>query len=281
MPRAYIVQYQEGLSDYGYIDGRTAIVQTFAAMTIADLPAVAAQAASSGADVIVVNDNTVATTLKRFTQSVPVVFGGAGDPIAEGLTMSLAYPTANFTGISIVAPDLLGKQLGVLKRLVAGLKRIVVLNPVESSLTAISQIPAAARDAGIDAILVDIVEGKDFASQFQQVIASSPQAMYAPASLYLKSISSTVADQQIEHRPLLWNDAMTEYRALLGYGPNLMAGFRKTGAYVDAILKGSQVRDLPIQQPTVFDLAINLTTAKALGITIPPSVLAQATIVAE
>ena len=142
------------------------------------------------------------------------------------------------------------------------------------------QVRVAAKALGIEAVVIDFVNGPDFATQFDRVVAAAPQAVYVPNSTYFPANRDLLSDLQIKYKlPLIWPSATTAPRAMVGYGATAVIEIRKTGACIDAILKGANPGDLPIPAPSNWELAINLSTAKAIGITIPPSILAQATLV--
>ena len=187
------------------------------------------------------------------------------------------------TGNTNVAPDLVGKQLAIMKEIIPAMTRIVELKHSASPSSALitPQVQSAAKILGIESISIDFLDGVDFSAQFYRVVAAAPQAAYIPADAYFAPISDLLADLQVKNKIPLLAPSTSQPRALVDYGPSSTVLARMTGPYVDAILKGAIPADLPVEQPTVFDLALNLTTARALGITIPPSVLAQATQVVQ
>ncbi len=279
----WVQAYRDTLADYGYVDGKTISTETFAAQTIEDYPMLAAKVVASKPDVVMNHQGSGALAVTRIAPTLPIVVV-AVDPVAQGLANSLVHPGRNVTGIDLYSGDLVGKQLTILRDILPALKRLAALNEPANSLNppAIERLRAAAEAFEIEVRVVDFVAGRDFIAQFDQVVASQSEAIYVPASTYFPANRDLLADLQIKHRlPLIWPSSATAPRSLIGYGVSTVSEIRKAGAYVDAILKGRSPADLPIQQPTYFELAINLTTARALGITIPPTILAQATIVYE
>jgi putative ABC transport system substrate-binding protein len=275
----------QGLADYGYVDGRTITLETFPSPTDpAAMPAVLAQVVASQPDIILASVTDLALAARRATATIPIVFGISGDPVGYGVVASLAQPGGNATGNSLLTPDLVGKQLGLMKETMPTLKRLVALSiPAEiPNAPVMEQVRVAAESLNLELVVVDFVDGADFSTQFDRVVAASPQAVYVRTSAYFAANRDVLQDLQIKHKlPLFHPDAAGFPRAMVSYGANVAAVLRKTGSYVDAILRGAKPQDLPVAQPTVFDLGVNLTTAKALGITIPPTILAQATRIIE
>lgn len=285
-PQEWTDAFIQGLADFGYVEGKTMTTQVFPWRGAVELPGAAARAVASNPDIIVTQSDGDAGPVQALTRTIPIVFGGGVDPVGIGLAQSLSHPGGNATGGSLVAPDLAGKRVGLLQEIMPSLKRMAIAyHAAFPAITrAAEEAGVAASGAGIEPILVDFPgsAGPDLTVQFQAVLAARVQAVHVTNSAYFPANHARMADLQILHKlPLSWVGPLSGPRALFGYGPSNLALFRKAGAYVDAILKGAKPGDLPIQQPTVFDLAINLTTAKALGITYPTSILAQATMVHE
>ena len=209
----------------------------------------------------------------------------AGDPLGSGLVDSLARPDGNVTGMSIMGPDLGGKRLELLKELLPRIARVAVLRNAATPNTAIvlKETQAAARTFGIEVQSLEVRGPDDFDGAFEAVRKQRPDAMITaedPLTFnYRKRIADFATAQQL---PSL--SGLSEFAkagSLLSYGPNEVDYTRRAAGYVDKILKGAKPADLPVQQPTEFELVINLKTAKALGITIPPSLLARADEVIE
>jgi putative ABC transport system substrate-binding protein len=208
---------------------------------------------------------------------------GLNDPVASGLVASLARPGGNVTGNTQTSPDLVGKQLALLKEAMPGLRRVAILVlPADPSHAAIlAQVRPAAQALGIEAVPFEFVETQDFVAQLERVRAAEVQAFFPLTSQYFIFRSDQQLDFQIRTRIGRMSSTAPPHHGMIAYGASEIALWRQAADYVDAILKGTRAADLPVQQATVFDLIVNLKTARAMGLTIPSSILAQATIVVE
>ncbi len=263
-----------GLADAGYIDGKTMTMVRFTAPTNADLPTFAARAVASKPDIIM----TVGGALeaKNATTTIPIVFR-ASAPVEQGLVASLAHPGGNLTGVSNTAPDIASKQLGFLKEALPFVRRVAILNLPAQTQSITDSLLAAAPRLGMEALSIDFVEGKDFGEQLQRVLLSGVQAVYVNGSAYFNANRDVIYDFEIKMRLPMFNGAFSQpFRDVLGYAVTAAVQYHTMGRMVDAILKGTKPADIPVEQPTAYDLVVNLKTAKALGITIPQSVLVQA-----
>ncbi len=276
----------EGLTQYGYVDGKSVIVERFIAPTINDLSAFAAMAVASKPDVILCPTTPATQAAKNATSTIPIVMAAVNDPVGNGLVASLARPGGNVTGTTGTAPDYAGRQLGVLKELIPGIDRLAVLSlPADPSAPAIiSQIQLAAKALSIEPVIFEFAEAHDFGAQMARVAGARAQAFFRLQVAYFTSRGQQLFDFAIANRLVCMTGDPTEtpFLAAVAYGPNRVELFHEAaGAYVDAILKGTRPGDLPVQQPKRFDLTINLKTARVIGLTIPPSLFAQATIIVE
>ncbi len=277
----WIAAWQQGLADYGYINGKTITTETFAAQSFDDYPGFAAKIVASKPDLVLVQGGLPALAVRSLTTTIPIVVA-AIDPVGEGLVKSLAHPGGNITGMSFINPEVAGKVVQIAKEIIPAMTRIVALNEPANPPNApnLEQLRIQSKALGIEVIVVDFVDGLDFTHQFDRVVAAAPPAIYVAPGVYFPANRELLSDLQIKYKlPLFWPTPATNPRAMVGYGPTTTVTIRKTGAYVDAILKGAKPADLPIEQPNIYDLSINLVTAKAIGIPIPVSILAQATIV--
>ena len=276
----------EGLAQYGYIDGKNVIVERFTPPTIAEMSAFAATAVASKPDVILCPTTPATQAAMKATTTIPIVMAAVNDPVGNGLVAGLARPGGNVTGTTGTAPDYAGKQLGVLKELIPGISRLAVLSlPADPSAPAIiAQIQLAAKALKLEPVIFEFVERQDFDSQMARVGGSGVQAFFRLQIAYFTARSMQLFNFAIANK-LVWmtgDPTETPFLAVVAYGPNRAELYHQAaGAYVDAILKGTKPADLPVQQPKRFDLTVNLKTAKAIGLTIPTSILAQATIVVE
>lgn len=275
----------EGLANYGYVEGRNIVTQRFTAPTTPEVPAYAARAVASQPAAILCLTTPATQAAMRATATIPIVMAGVNDPLGNGFIASYAHPGGNVTGNTGTASDLIGKQLALLKELVPGLRRLAVvyLGADPSAVRVIGELGPAARALNLKPVLVDFTEAKDFASQLVRVAAAGVGGFMTISSQYFNTRRSEILDFEIRNR-IPWMDAIPNAVPLPGviaYGANLNTLYRQSGYYVDAILKGMRPADLPVQQPTQFDLALNLSTARAMGLSVPPSILAQATIVVK
>ena len=275
----------EGLANYGYVEGRNIVTQRFTAPTTPEVPAYAARAVASQPAAILCLGTPPTRAAMGATATIPIVMLAVNDPLGNGFIASYAHPGGNVTGNTGTASDVIGKQLALLKELVPGLRRLAVfyLGADPSAARVIGELGPAARALNLEPVLVDFAEAKDFASQLVRVTAAGVGGFMTISSQYFNTRRSEILDFEIRNR-IPWMDAIPNAVPLPGviaYGANLNTLYRQSGFYVDPILKGVRPADLPVQQPTQFDLALNLSTARALGLSVPPSILAQATIVVK
>jgi putative ABC transport system substrate-binding protein len=281
--------FRQKLYDLGYVDGRNLVIEyRDAEGKLERLPALAAELATLKVDVIVAGATVQALAAQQATKTIPIVFL-ASDPVASGLVTSLARPGGNLTGVSTLGPDLVGKSLEVLKQAVPEVTSIAVLwhpgaagdRTVKNMLTGAE---VAGRALGVQLQFIEVRNPADFDRTFSEMTKARVGALTvlpsAPFSLQCKRLADLAAKTRL---PALYI-SMRECVAgggLMSYGANSQDLFPRMATYVDKILKGAQPADLPIEQPTTFELVINLKTAKALGLTIPPSLLARADQVIE
>ena len=221
---------------------------------------------------------------KQATSVIPIVFAAAGDPVGSGLVGSLARPGGNVTGLSVQAADLAGKRLEILREVVPGLRRLAIMgrtgNPTD--VTQRDEAQAAAHTLGLEVVSAEIRRAEDIAPTFD-ALKGRADALYVFGDPLMATHGiriNTLA--QGARLPTIYN--YREFVAaggLMSYGPNFPDLFRRAADYVDKILRGAKPADIPVEQPTKFDLIINITTAKALGLEVPPSLLARADEVIE
>lgn len=279
--------FREALQELGYVEGRTITFETrWADGRLERLPDLAAELVRLPVDVIVTAHTGAALAASRATRTIPVVMAtGATDPVKAGLVQSLARPGGNVTGVTSITGELAAKRLELLKELVPGLSRVAVLmssNP-EMAREMVREIDATARALGI-ALHRVVWPG---ASQLDQALAKA--RLGGTGALLVTPLTAVVvehkliADLALKHR-LATAAAGREYveaGALLSYSASLPALFRRAASYVDRILRGARTADLPVEQPTRFELIINLRIAKALGIAVPQSMLQRADAIIE
>jgi putative ABC transport system substrate-binding protein len=266
----------EGLSELGYVDGRNiAIEPLYGDGTQHRLAELAAGMVRTGVDVIVTGTNPIAAAAKRATATIPIVMVGTVDPVGAGLVASLARPGGNVTGLCVDASDeMSGKLLGLLAEIVPGLSRVGLLQQAGYDDRALAE---AARRTNVDLRVVNVRAIEELERAFGTIRREQVGALMIRGSLFFVR-RKEVADLALKHR-LPAVHALKEYAHagfLLSYGANLAHLYRRAAAYVDRIAKGARAGDLPVEQPTKFELVINLSTAKALGLTIPQPVLLRA-----
>jgi len=278
--------FTDGLRDLGYVEGQTmAIEWKWAEDKIERIPELAAELVRANVDVIVTGGTSAATALKSATRTIPIVMAIIGDPVAVGLVDSLARPCGNATGFSIVAPELGAKRLELLKEIVPDAGSIaVVLNPKNpQSRIELNEMQAAARTLGLQVHPIEIASEATFDEAFADLTKSVAQAVIVLTDPILFSERKRIVALANRSRlpAIYFFREFVKEGGLMSYGPSDADLFRRSAIYVDKILKGMKPSDLPVEQPTKFDLAINLKTATVLGLTVPPSLLARADEVIE
>ena len=282
--------FLQGLRDLGYVEGRNLLIEhRDAAGKTERFPALAAELVALKVDVIVASGGTLAAlAAKQATTTLPIVFAGVGNPVAEGLVTSLARPGGNVTGLSLVQQELVGKSLELLKQAVPEVSRVALLlkpdaMPDRAKKDRLNAADVAARALGVRLQVVEARGPEDFDRAFSDMTRARAGALAVLATPVFDSERRRLVDLAAKNRlPTVYSyRSYVEAGGLMSYGPDLADSFRRAATYVDKILKGARPGDLPVEQPTRFELVINLKTAKALGLTIPPSVLARADQVVE
>jgi putative ABC transport system substrate-binding protein len=282
--------FRQGLRDLGYVEGRNLVIEYREAEGKADrLPALAAELVALKVDVIVAAPGTVATlAAKQATRTIPIVFIAAADAVSDGLVTSLARPGGNVTGLSNLAPELVGKRLELLTQAVPGVSRVAVLRlpgalGERTDKDMLKEAEAAARALGVRLQVVEARGPADIDRAFSDMTRAHAGALTVlPSNMFLREHRRLVDLAAKNRLPAVYS--VREYvdaGGLMSYGANLADLFRRAATYVDKILKGAKPADLPVEQPTKFELVINLKTAKALRLTIPQSLLGRADHVVE
>jgi len=273
--------FREGLRELGYVEGRNIVIEyRWAEGKYERFPALIAELAALNVDVIVTAGTPAALAVKRTTPSIPLVMAAVGDPIGVGLVASLARPGGNVTGLSAIAPELEGKRLELLREVVPKLSHIAVLwnpdNPFHAD--SLKETRAAAQVLGIKAQLVGVRISEEFPAAFAAIVREGPGALLVLADRIFLHNRARIVDFGAKHRlPGVYPyRELVEAGGLMSFGPSYPGMHRRAAHYVDKILKGSKPADLPVEQPATFELIINLKAAKALGLTIQPSLLQRA-----
>ena len=284
--RGQLEAFRKGLKEYGWVEGQNIIVEySFAEGREDALPAIAAELARLRLDVIVAESTVAIQAAKTVTQTVPIVMATSADPVGTGLVANLNRPGGNITGLSLQTAELSGKRLQLLTEIVPGLARVTVLsNPLNASIApTVEQTKAAAQALGIETHVVEVQAPDKFESAFAAVTAAHAGAlMVLPDPLLYGQHPRIVTFTAASHLPALFPEReVAEAGGLIAYGPSIPASFQRAAAYVDKILRGAKPADLPVEQPTTFELVVNLQTARAIGVTIPTSILLRADEVIE
>jgi putative ABC transport system substrate-binding protein len=220
---------------------------------------------------------------KQATRTLPIVFAAVADPVTSGLVTSLAQPGGNLTGLSVIGPELVGKRLEHLKQVVPGVTRVAILwqpgnLPERADKDMLKEAEVAARALGVRLQVVEARGPADFDRAFSDMTRARAGALTVWGSSLFNAERRRLVDLAAKNRlptAFPWRE-FVDVGGLMSYGPSLADLFRRAATYVDKILKGAKPADLPVEQPTKFELVINLKTAKALGLTIPPSLLGRA-----
>jgi putative tryptophan/tyrosine transport system substrate-binding protein len=277
-PVARFEAFRHGLRDLGYIEGQNIRLEYRGHEERSQLAGLATELVREKVDVIVTQGR--ATRAAQTTGTVPVVFGYSGDPVEAGLVKSLARPGGNMTGITMLAFELVGKRLEVLKEAVPRVSHVAVLaspaHPGEQR--ELSESQKTARNVGVTLLYHQVNTTADINAALEATIKDNAHALLAFPDPVTSSHRGQIAEFAAKQRlPSVFGwSAHVEAGGLMSYGPDHNALWRRLAVYVDKILKGAKPGDLPVQQPTKFELVINLKTAKQIGLKIPPNVLARA-----
>jgi putative ABC transport system substrate-binding protein len=282
----FVAAFQQGLRDLGYTEGRNIVVEyRHAHGVLTRVSDLAAELVRLRVEILVVGGTRSAQLAKAQTTTVPIVFATAGDPVGSGLVASLGHPGGNATGISILSPELSGKQLELLKAAAPKSSRVAVLynpgNPAAGDALNVTRDAARALSLGLQ--LLEVRQPKDLPGAFSALTGWGAGALLVLPDPVLGNELDQISKLAAKHRvPAMYvRREFAETGGLLAYGPSFPDNYRRAATYVDKILKGATPADLPVQQPTKFELVINLRTAKALGLTISQSLILQADKVIE
>jgi putative ABC transport system substrate-binding protein len=280
----WVAAFVQRLRELGWIDRTIAIEVRWAGGRSERLAEIATEFARLKVDVIVTHSAAPVLAAKQATSVIPIVFAVAGDPVSTGLVASLARPGGNVTGLSVQQTDLAGKRLELLREVLPGLRRLAIMANVDApaAVQEMGEVQAAARTLGLNVATFEIRRAEDIAPAFDALkdradplyICNDP--LVNTNRIRINTLANTA------RLPTMFGfRELVEAGGLMSYGPNFPDLFRRAADFVDKILRGAKPADLPVEQPTKFDLVINLTTAKALGLEIPPTLLARADEVIE
>ncbi len=280
-PDANVEVFRQALRALGYEEGKNiAIEYRWAEAKLDRLPALAADLVRLKVDLIVTSTTPAIQAASNATKTTPIVFATAGDPVAVGLVASLARPGGNITGLSLLSAELSGKRLELLKETVPRVSRVAVLwntASVAMALTA-KEVQAAAATLGVTPHMVGVRHPDDYTGAFAAIVRGRPDALVVVLDTFTLLHRKRIVEFAAANRlPAMYElRIFVDEGGLMAYGPSVTDMWRRAATYVDKILKGAKPADLPVEQPTRFELVINLKTAKALGLTFPQSVLVRA-----
>ena len=267
------------LSQLGWIDGRTITIEyRWSEARPESVAEIAAEFARQKVDIIVTSGDAVAT-LKQATTVIPIVFAIAGDPVGSGFVESLARPGRNVTGMSLQQNDIASKRLELLREVIPTLRRLAIMFDAgyPASVLEMGEVQAAARTLGLEVAPHEIRRAEDIAPVFE-ALKSQADALYVVDDTLILANRTPIITLALGARlpTIFGNRDFVQAGALMSYGPNFPALFRRAADLVDKILRGTKPADIPVEQPTKFDLVVNLKTAKRLGLTIPQTLLVAA-----
>ena len=273
--------FRQGLRELGYVEGKNIVIEyRYAEGKLDRLPALLAELVRLKVDVIVTANPGSIRAAKEATSTIPIVMAMDSDPVGEGFVASLARPGGNITGLSLLAPEISGKRLELLKEIVPKLSRVAVLGTSTGPFTALSlkEVELAAGALKVKLQYLDILGPKDIETAFREASKGRADAVLVLGGPFFGSQRKQIADLAAKSRfPAIYPfPEFVEAGGLMTYGANITDLFRRAATYVDKILKGRKPTDLPVEQPTKFELVINLNAAKQIGLTIPPWVLMRA-----
>jgi len=273
--------FREGLRDLGYVEGRNIVIEyRWAEGKYERFPELIAELVALNVDVIVTAGTPAALAVKRSMVRIPLVMAAVGDPVGSGLVESLARPGGNFTGLTAIAPDLEGKRLELLREVVPKVLHVSFLLNPDNALAVASerQARAAAKVLHVELQFVGVQEDSHLDQAFATIAKERPDAFIVLADRVFLHDRARIVDFAARNRlPAVYPyRELVEAGGLMSFGPNYADMHRRAATYVDKILKGAKPGDLPVEQPTKFELIINLKTAKVLGLAIPQSLLLRA-----
>ena len=277
--------FVQRLRELGWIEGRTvAIEYRWGEGRSERFPEIVAEFVRLKVSVIVTGGTAAVIAAKQATSVIPIVFGSVADPVGTGLVASLARPGGNVTGLSNQSADLPGKRLEFLREVVAGLRRLAIMANISnpSNVLEMSAGQAAAQMLGIDVVKLEIRRGEDIVPAFDS-LKGDADALYVVTDALVNTNRVRINTLALGARlpTMFGEEGYVESGGLMSHGPNFPDLYRRTGDYVDKILRGAKPADIPVEQPTKFDLVVNLTTAKTLGLKIPEAFLLRADTIIE
>ena len=273
--------FPQGLGELGYVEGRNLIIEyRWAAQKEERLPELAAELVRLKVEVIVTAAAPTIEAARRATSTIPIVMAAVADPVGSGLVTSLARPGGNVTGLTALSTDLAGKRLQLVREVVPKATRVAVLAYHGTSATRLflEQMRAAAQQMGVQLVVQEVNEAGGLPGAFTTMQRERAQALIVQVTPFSADNAKRIVELAAQHRLSAMYDvrSFVDAGGLVSYGPSLPEMFHRAAFYVDRILKGAKPADLPIEQPTKFELVINMKAAKALALVIPPAILGRA-----
>jgi putative ABC transport system substrate-binding protein len=279
--RTFVDAFRQGLRDLGWSEGKNLTIEYRWAEEKTDrLPELARDLARLKVDVVVTATSPAVQAMKDATRTIPIVMANAGEPVASGFVASLARPEANITGLSMMGGEIVGKQLQILKEVVPNLTRLALFwNPTNASnAPQMQHAQEAARALRLELHPLEVRRAADIEGAFAATTRAHAGAIIVLLDSMLVANRTGIAEGAAKRRLPTMYGLVDHVRAggLIAYGPNVADMYRRAATYVDKLLKGAKVADLPVEQPTKFELVVNLGAARGLGLTIPPPISASA-----
>ncbi len=285
-PLEHFDAFRKGLRELGYAEGQTIILESrWDEGNTARHASMVADLIRLKVDIIVAGTTPTALAARKATRTIPIVMAAIADPVGAGLVTSLARPGGNITGMSLISAELSGKRIGILKEAMPSISRIAVLwNPMNpNTVGLLHDTKGASQSLGIQVQVLEVRNGAEIDAAFQSALKGGAQALVTVQDALFTLQRARIAELARKRRiPTMSGESgFAAAGGIMNYGPNIADPWRHAATFVDKILKGAKPGDLPVEQPEKFELVINLKTAKALGLTIPPSLLARADQVIE
>ena len=274
--------FRQGLSDLGYVEGKNIVIEyRYGDGKLDRVPALAAELGRLNVDMIVIaGGNATVERAKHAIASVPIIMANVQDAVGSGFVTSLARPGGNITGLSALTAELAGKRLDLIRETFPQVSRVGALfDPQDDSkIVELKEAQVIAKAAGVKLQAIEVRSSSDFERAFKAAVKERAEVLLVLQNALTTTGRKAIADLAIKNRlPTVWADSgLMDMGGLMSYGPNVADLFRRAATYVDKIIKGAKPADLPVEQPKKFEFIINLKTAKQIGLTIPPNVLARA-----
>ena len=271
--------FLKGMRELGYVEGKNLVIEwRFADGKLERLPDLAAELVQLKVDIIVTAGATAISAAQKATTTIPIVMASTGDPVGSGFVKSLARPGGNITGLSNMAGDIAAKFIDLLRSVVPKLSRVAMLTPSTTYGELSKSVQAAAQKAGVKTLVAVASTQHEIEDAFSMMVREKAEAVFVGSPIVFAQQHRQIAELALKYRlPSLFQDRVTvEVGGLMSYGQKLTDNYERSATYVDKIFKGAKPGDLPVEQPVSFELVVNLKTAKALGLTIPQSLLLRA-----